>query len=253
MKRNIFIKLVVTPAALLTIACTQQLKEKQALENKFAGKWVAQYFIDSLSLSNIQTIPYGFTEISIPPDITKTVAIWNEDVDKDAMKATISTDTLITRWENKEVDKLIIRDNKLLVLPDNVKMQPVQYVRIDSALSKKAAGLQISVVRLLINRLMAAHKYAIGKQITLAQFTEDGRVTEFENFTHYYIAIAGDNANVENATAFDFLDATGKTLHLGMKMNKNTIEFYTLKLLTAPGEKPFYTTDKLWRTLKPTD
>ncbi len=233
-------------AVLLVVAgCTPK---QQNIRDRFTGRWVASYFIDSLSLGNIGTVGFGSTEISIPHACDKEgITSWNEDVEGNWVSPTVwHDDTLAVMYGDEIVNRMTIQDDRLVSV---FYGHTLVYWKADSSIIHKADSLGITVVRLLINRVLSRQVFTNEETRATVQFEENGRVSGLENFVRYNIAIAGDEANIEKCTSISFFDIDGKITKWGMKGFPQKVELYTLRLLTEPGEKPWYEAEQLVCTL----
>ncbi len=227
---------------LLMFACRQK---QQSLYDQFSGRWVASYFLDSLSLSHITTIPFGATEISIPSICDKdSITFWNEDVEGNwKYPMAWLGDTLVVVYDSKLHDHiLLMKDGQLMSTFRDVT---IRYHKVDNGLVNKADDLDITVVRLLVNRVMSRQTFTDEETKKTVRFEENGLVSGLKNFVRYYIAIAGDDANIDNCISITFFDANGNRAKWGMRGNAEMVEFYALHLLTEPDEKPWYEADSL--------
>ncbi len=215
--------------------------------DQFVGRWVASYFIDNLSLGNINTIPFGVTEMSIPENfVGDGVTFWNEDVEEASIsQVTCHADTLALFFDNKEYGRILFRGGQLGLVYHHSWKDTLLYNKIDSSLVDKAANLDVTVVGLLVNRVMSQPTFIDEGTQNIVQFEESGQISGLNDFVHYQISIAGDEANIDSCVSISFFDSKGKITKWGMKGSSKEVELYTLRLLTELGEKPWYEADKL--------
>ncbi len=212
--------------------------------DQFVGRWVASYFSDSLSLSNIGTISFGPTEIDIPHNQTKdSITFWNEDVEGNwKYPMSWNGDTLATLIDNEVFYRMRLQDDKLVLTFRN---HTDFYTKTDTDQVNRATDLGITVVRLLINRVMSQQTFADDATRKTVQFEESGKISGLDSFVRYKIAVAGDDANIDHCVSVTFFDSNGIMTKLGMKGYRGKVELYSLRLLTEPDEKPWYETADL--------
>ncbi|KIA97812.1 hypothetical protein [Flavobacterium sp. KMS] len=239
---------------LSTLSCKDSNKASGSEQsNPFAGTWVAKDFIDNIIEDNgIETVDNGVTEIIIPETLKDSITFLNEDLERGKYTATIKNDTLVNHLYETKTQKAVLQNGNLVLLPLDERYEAQEYVKADSTLVKKAKEANVSVVRILINKLLSGNTYSNKSSTTEIKFTEDGKVSGLANFKNYYISINGDDANTQGITSINFTTTDGTYKKMGIEFLKNKIELYDVVLLTKPDEKPSFKKGKLLFSLKVT-
>ncbi|MCV9928013.1 hypothetical protein OIU83_10140 [Flavobacterium sp. LS1R49] len=240
---------------LLTLTATSCKDSKKETEkeqsNAFAGIWIAKDFIDNIIIDNgIKTVNNGVTEIIIPENVKDSIIFINEDLEKDKHFASFKNDTLVNHLHETKTQKAVIQNGNLILLPLDERYHSQEYIKADSSLIKKAKDLNVSVLRVLINKTLSDNTYSTKSSKTEIKFTEDGKVEGLANFKSYYISINGDSADTQGITAINFTTLDGSNKNLGIEFQKDKVELYDLVLLTKSDEKPSYRKGKLLYSLK---
>jgi hypothetical protein len=227
---------------LTVISCKDSKKEsKTELSNPFAGTWVAKNFVDSIIISRgIKTVDNGVTELIVPHSLQDSIIFLNEDLERDKYPATIKNDTLISHFDKTNAQKAVIRNGNLILLPLDERYHEQEYIKADSTLIKKAQEANVSVVRVLINKVLTDHLYATKASKNIIMFTQDGKVQGLDNLKNYHININGDEAHADDITSITVTTTNGSNKYLGIEFQKDRIDLYDLILLTKSDEKPFY-------------
>ncbi|MCC9062340.1 hypothetical protein [Flavobacterium piscisymbiosum] len=243
-----------TPIIVMTLMITScKDSEKKTIttqSNAFAGTWVAKDFSDNMIVNKgIETVKNGVTEITIPKKITDSISFLNEDLESAKYSATIKNDTLINHLDETNIQKAIIKNGNLILLPLDDRYHSQEYTKADASLVKKAKDANVSVFRILINKTLSDNTYTNGSSKNKIKFSEDGNVAGLANFKNYYISVNGDAANIENMTAINFTTVDRSSKNLGIEFKKDIVNLYDLILLTKSGEKPYYKKGKLLYSL----
>lgn len=241
-------------AVLLTsafLSCKNSKGEtKKESSDAFAGIWIAKEFADNIITGNgIKTVDNGVTEIIVPSNIKDSIVFLNEDLERDKHKAAIIKDTLINYLYEGVTQKAFLKNGSLILLPLDNRYQTQEYKKGDSSLIKKAKEANVSVVRILINRVLSVNTYFEKSLKSEIKFDEDGKVNGLPDFKSYYISINGDGAFAEDVTVITFKTLKGSEKSLGIEFGKDKVELYDLKLITQPDEKPAYQKGKLLYSL----
>lgn len=237
---------------LTATSCNESKKETEKEQpNTFAGTWIAKNFIDDIIIDNgIKTNNNGVTEIIVPENLKDSITFINEDLEKSKHLASFKNDTLVNHMYETKTQKAVIQDGNLILLPLDERYHSQEYVKVDSSLVKKAKETNVTVLRLLINKILSENTYSTKSSKTEIKFTEDGKVDGLSNFKDYYISINGDSADTRGITAIRFTTAEGSDKKLGIEFQKDKVELYDLVLLTKSDEKPSYRKGKLLYSLR---
>lgn len=227
---------------LTVISCKESKKESKTESlNSFTGIWVAKNFMDTVIINRgIKTVDNGVTELIVPQNLKDSIIFLNEDLERDKYPATIKNDTLISHFDKKNTQKAVIRNGNLILLPLDERYHEQEYIKADSSLIRKAQEANVSVVRVLINKVLTDHLYATKSSKNIIMFTQDGKVQGLDNLKNYHININGDEAHADDITSITFTTTNGSNKYLGIEFQKDRIDLYNLVLLTKSDEKPFY-------------
>lgn len=239
---------------LLSVSCEKQPKstsktavkadKKRNLSSVFLGNWVSRdYLVNLKSGRTSKSLDYYnyCTELVFRPDFGDSLLMKNEDLEtqKIAFKV-ISIDSIKAKEFNRDSNTVIIYNiqQQCLQFSDKENNKTYTFQKVDSLKYGKE-----DCFRKMLNECTLAGTYRllvggkmVGNKINLAN---DGNITGWDKFTHYYQFVNGDRANSDdNVIEFSKGKTTAETLAWVIK--ENNLQLYTTTSPEKKGEKPSF-------------
>ncbi len=236
----------------------------QKIPAKWFGNWVVKPFFDSIAYTDtnysgrcctLNISQYGFTEIIINKSLGDSILILNEDVEESySTLRYLSEDTLVT------ADSLyFIFDNTNNTIYTRIdKRYPVTaYFKAPANMLDDYSMEQPAIktaFRKMFNTEFNRYSYLLYDSLNARDERKyvtmfaNGKIMGYKKYSKYYMNLNGDLNNVEDAVSVTLYTNEGNE-SFGLKYYVDSLELYTLRLLTQEGEKPNYRTEKKVATL----
>jgi hypothetical protein len=236
------------------VSCEQKVSQSQpkSLDSSaslFYGNWLLREYFDSLKPNyqgSLSASQWGITELVFSPAFKDSVLFINEDLEISMEKIEIiADDTILLSLTDAPYNRIIYNERtKNLEYQIDERYPTYHFFKAPASLIELTP--YPTAFRNKLNIFFADYEFVEIPNKGTVYLHSGGYTRGLNEYTSYKITVNGDLDNIKDASRIEFSDEK-KTDSYGFKLTEKGFDLYTLKLLTQPGEKPFYKTDKLFK------